>query len=67
MDDNLQKKITLACIALLQKNAADEQQARKCGGLYSPKTKKEAIAMFRASAHCAQSDIAQGDMSGSPG
>jgi hypothetical protein len=46
MDENVQQKITLACIALLQKNAADDQQARQRVGLGEPTTKKEAIALL---------------------
>ena len=46
MDENVQKKITLACIALLQKNAADSQQARKHTDRRSPTTKKEAIELL---------------------
>src|SRR5438552_14240380 len=46
MDENVQQKITLACIALLQKNAADSQQARQCPGRRSPTTKKEAIVLL---------------------
>jgi len=34
MDEDTQHEITLACIALLQKNAADGQQARKRNVLY---------------------------------
>jgi hypothetical protein len=50
MDENVQQKITLACIALLQKNAADSQQARQCTGRRSPTTKKEAIALLLSAA-----------------
>ncbi len=46
MDENVQQKITLACLALLQKNAADSQQARQRTGRRSPTTKKEAIALL---------------------
>jgi hypothetical protein len=46
MDENVQQKITLACIALLRKNAADDQQARKRTGRRSPTTKKEAIELL---------------------
>ena len=46
MDENVQQKITLACMALLQKNAAGSQQARQCTGRRSPTTKKEAIALL---------------------
>src|SRR5213593_2899366 len=46
MEENVQQKITLACLALLQKNAADERQARKRSGRRSPKTKKEAIELL---------------------
>jgi hypothetical protein len=55
MDENVQQKITLACIALFQKNAADEQQARKRTGLRKPKTKKEAIELLLKAA--SESDI----------
>jgi len=50
MDENVQQKITLACIALLQKNAADSQQARKRTDRRSPTTKKEAIALLLVAA-----------------
>src|SRR5579863_10374315 len=46
MDENVQQQITLACIALLQKNAADDQQARKRTDRRSPTTKKEAIELL---------------------
>lgn len=50
MDENVQQEITLACIALLQKNAADDQQARKRTGLRGPTTKKEAIELLLSAA-----------------
>ena len=46
MDENVQHEITLACVALLQKNAANYQKARKCSVLREPKTKREAIALL---------------------
>jgi len=46
MDEKVQQKITLACLALLQKNAADDQQARKRTGRRSPTTKREAIELL---------------------
>src|SRR5216683_6586230 len=46
MHENVQHEITLACIALLQKNAADSQKARKRNVLREPKTKREAIALL---------------------
>jgi hypothetical protein len=33
MDKNMQQEITLACIPLLQQNAADEEKARISNGL----------------------------------
>ncbi len=50
MDENVQQQITLACIALLQKNAADSQQARKRTDRRSPTTKKEAIELLLVAA-----------------
>ena len=50
MDENVQHKITLACIALLQKNTADYQQARKRTGLRGPTTKREAIEFLLSAA-----------------
>jgi hypothetical protein len=46
MDENVRHQIALACIALLQKNAADSQQARKRGGRRLPTTKREAIELL---------------------
>ena len=46
MHENVQQQITLACMALLQKNAADSQQARKHTDRRSPTTKKEAIELL---------------------
>ncbi len=46
MDENIQHEITLACIALLQKNAANYQKARKSSVLREPQTKREAIAVL---------------------
>jgi hypothetical protein len=50
MDENVQHKIILACIALLQKNSADYQQARKRTGLRGPTTKREAIEFLLSAA-----------------
>ena len=46
MDERAWQKITLACIALLQKNAADDQQVRKRTEYRTPTTKKEALALL---------------------
>src|SRR5207244_4515980 len=46
MDENVQHKIALACIAFLQKNAADSQRARRRNGLGEPTTKREAIELL---------------------
>ncbi len=40
MNENIQQEITLACVTLLQKNAADYETARNCAVLHEPKTKK---------------------------
>jgi hypothetical protein len=50
MDENVQQKIALACIAFLQKNAADEQQERKRNSRYPIKTKKDAIELLLSAA-----------------
>ena len=46
MDENVQHEITLACIALLQKNTTDDQKERKRNVLHEPKTKREAIELL---------------------
>lgn len=43
MDENTQQKIALACIALLEKNAANDSQERERNSRGEPSTKKEAI------------------------
>ena len=46
MNENIQQEITLACVTLLQRNAADYETARNCAVLHEPKTKREAIEML---------------------
>lgn len=51
MDQNIQREITQACIALIQKNAASGQGTRQRSPLGEPKTKKEAIQWLLKAAH----------------
>src|ERR1700676_624032 len=60
MDENVQHQITLACIALLQKNAVESHGARKRTGRRSPTTKKESIEVLLKAA--SEPDIAFEDV-----
>lgn len=51
MDKVTQQKIALACIALLQKSAADYRQERERAGLREPTTKREAIELLLSAAN----------------
>src|SRR5205085_8176331 len=46
MDESIQRDIAIACIVLLQKNAADPQGERERNMLHAPKTKREAIELL---------------------
>lgn len=43
MDETTQQKIAVACIALLERDAANDNQERKCNSWGEPSTKKQAI------------------------
>ncbi|HJT59144.1 MAG TPA: hypothetical protein VJ761_21740 [Ktedonobacteraceae bacterium] len=57
MDEHVQHQITQACIALLQKNAADHQARREIGVLYELKTKQEAIELLLRAGSEAEASI----------